>query len=209
MKPQEAAIQEFQALRAEILSHFDRRSSRLNIVWAGISGLIAAAAFTKIPEISVVALLTTCTGWRDELKLSDNITRIGAYIRNVIEPNVAGLQWERAFKTALQSTRTPYTGKKKAWIQIFRIPKKILTKVFSPIFSTYGILVVTCIASSLFMFFEFMPKEPARVYTFLFALTIGIIFSSRMIYISWSSQTKAQKWDEIFAKIANDFSFNK
>ncbi|GAH33187.1 unnamed protein product [marine sediment metagenome] len=81
-------IEEYKTLREEILGQRDRRSSRLSIVWAGMSVLLTVAALTKIPELGVIAVLLVCTGWMDENRWFRNIIRIGTYISTMLEPKI-------------------------------------------------------------------------------------------------------------------------
>jgi hypothetical protein len=91
---QAACLEEYKALRAEIVGLFVRADSRLALAWAGVAALVGAAAVSKIPELSLVGWLVVIAAWRDHQVIHESIMRLSAYIQVAIEPLVDGLRWE-------------------------------------------------------------------------------------------------------------------
>ena len=186
-----AAIQEYEALRAEILAHFDRRSSRLAVVWASISALLAAAAIAKVPELCCIALLLTNSGWMDELRWHDSMVRIGTYIRIIIEPQIEGLQWETAWSLALG------------------MPSKKRFGLIYTLFTTYSLFAIACIAIAVILLLVLGPIAIIRQVFFFGLLAIGTLFTFRNIGEAVNQPRRRQAWDETFTRISEQFRFKE
>ena len=193
MMHKDAAIQEYQALRDETLARFERRSSRLAVTWAGISALLATGAIAKIPELGCVALLLACSGWVDELRWFDRTMRIGSYIRIILEPQIEGLQWERALDLVEESQKEA------------GFLKRLIGSVFSP----YGIFTVACITFSIILYVEFPPGSLIREVLFFCLFLIGVIFWIGVIGEAVNVPKRRRIWNERFSKISEQLKFGE
>lgn len=193
MTYRDAAIQEYQALREEVLARFERRSSRLAITWAGISALLATGTIAKTPELGCVALLLVCSGWTDELRWFDHTVRIGSYIRIILEPQIEGLQWERA-------------------LDLVEEPQKevgFLKRLFGSLFSPYGVFTVACITFSIILYAEFPPSSLIRGVLFFCLFLIGLIFWIRVVGEAVNVPRRRRIWNERFSKISEQLNFGE
>ena len=100
--PETVLLEEYKALRSELLTCFHRSDSRLALAWAGVAALIGAAAVARLPELGFLACGIVVAAWRDHQSLYDAVERLSAYIQVAIEPRVAGLQWEGIVTGLLQ-----------------------------------------------------------------------------------------------------------
>ena len=96
-------IDEYQALRAEIIATYSRRATIQSVGTTLFAGLQSAALLGHSPELSFLGTFLILAFWRDDTRWTSAISRTGAYIRNVIEPRVSGLQWERILMVTEQS----------------------------------------------------------------------------------------------------------
>jgi hypothetical protein len=198
MTPDEAAIQEYSALREEILAQVDRRNSRLAVTWAGISALLVTGAIARTPELGCVALLLVCSGWVDELRWVDNTLRIGSYIRIILEPQIEGLQWERALRLVWEESH-----KKPSFF------RRLLRRMFFPYFFSYEIFAVASMALSIILYLEAVPISLIRTVLFLGLFLIGSIYSIRLFVEANDFPSKKRRmWDERFSKISEQLKFH-
>jgi hypothetical protein len=179
------AIEEYKTLRAEILAHFDRRSSRLAVVWASISALLAAATVASVPELCCIALLLTNSGWLDELRWYDSMIRIATYIRVIIEPQVEGLQWETLLSFALG-----------------RLSKKRLGVIYM-LFTTYSLFAIACMAVAVILLVVLGPLATIRQIVFFGLLAAGALFTLRNMKAAVDQPRRWQAWDETFTRISD------
>jgi hypothetical protein len=180
----EAAIEEYKTLRAEILAHFDRRSSRLAVVWASISALLAAATVANVPELCCIALLLTNSGWVDELRWYDSMIRIASYIRIIIEPQIEGLQWETLLAFALG-----------------RLSKKRFGLIYM-VFTTYSLFAIACMAVGVILLLVLGPIAMIRQILFFGLLAAGTLFTLRNMREAVNQPQRWQVWGETFMKIS-------
>jgi hypothetical protein len=90
---------EYKALRDEILATIGRRTALQNVGTAVFTALQGAAVISKTPELSILANILIIGFWNDDNRWVSNITKIGTYIKRVLEPRVHGLQWETIHPT--------------------------------------------------------------------------------------------------------------
>lgn len=102
----EAALREFESLRSEIVTLLSRGDALLSMVWGGVAVLVAASAYSKLPELCFVAFVLAVQGWIEDLRRYDYFQRLGAYIEAVLEPLVNGLQWENSLSQAKEIVRS-------------------------------------------------------------------------------------------------------
>lgn len=87
-------LEEYRALRAEIVALMTRQGQHLTLGWTGAAALISVAALSKHPEVAALSVLFVAASWYDYLKMSAGIARLGEYIEVCVEPFVSGLFWE-------------------------------------------------------------------------------------------------------------------
>ena len=97
LSSQASALEEYKALRAEVIALFARQETRLTVAWAGVAGLLGIAAISRLPELGCLALALVASAWRDHQELGDGVLRLGAYIEVVLEPTIPGLRWQTVF----------------------------------------------------------------------------------------------------------------
>ncbi|WP_394128652.1 hypothetical protein [Vibrio hepatarius] len=90
----DGTLEEYKALRDEIVSMTNRRIQRLTITWTALAAMITASALTKTPEIAALALVFVSSAWKEELSIIRQICGVGGYIEKCIEPHFDGLNWE-------------------------------------------------------------------------------------------------------------------
>jgi len=139
MNPNEIAISEYQALRAEILAIYSRKNNRLSIVWASISALIASSAVTKIPELICIAIFICCAGWNDEIKWYKDMMKIGTYIKCILEPQLPGLNLQKASRNSDFLNKTNSSS--------------------NLILNSYLITTLVVLITSCLLGFEFYPED--------------------------------------------------
>lgn len=175
------AIEEYKALREEILTLSTRQGNRLTTAWAGFGAIISAASIGKIPELAWISLAIIGTAWRDHLILSESISKIGAYIEVVIE-NSTELRWEKTLTNSIERPRITCANSEST--------KKI-------IFSEYGIASILSVFISTIIFVSFFPMSLER---FISNIFIAIICSIPL-YISITEELSAwqrrQYWREL------------
>jgi len=187
MKTESASIEEYKTLRAEILAQMDRRSTRLTVVWASISALLAAGLVAQIPELGCVALLLVCTGWMDENRWFSNVIRIGTYISVILEPRIPGLRWETIQNQIDQS----------------KAKKRPVKRLFSLALSTYGMFVIVSITIALILYIEFEPSILARKVVFFTLLLIGLIYSFVNLRDAYIIPKSRIFWEGIYSRYVN------
>ncbi|WP_420640807.1 hypothetical protein [Candidatus Leptofilum sp.] len=188
MISQEAALVEYQALRQEINILWDRRSSRMSLVWATISALVAASALVELPELCILALILVNAGWSDELRWFDSMHRIGAYIHQILEPQIDGLQWENVQEAI--NRRSP---RKYHWLSNLK--------------STYGLFALSSLSASVFLYSIFYPDELFRHIIFWGFAMIGVVFTASNIRKGIKRQIRRMRWEEEFSAVAKEFQF--
>jgi hypothetical protein len=147
MSREATRLEEFKALRAEILASFARQETRLSLAWAGVAALVGVAAVSRVPELACLALALVASAWRDALRLDDGVQRIAAYIEVVLEPDLPGLNWE----TSLGVVRARDQQQRSA-----------LRWLWGSATSTYGIFAVICIISTAILFAVYPPSGRLR-----------------------------------------------
>lgn len=140
-------LEEYKALRAELLTHMTSQATRLNIAWAGVAALLGVAAVSRIPELGCLALALVASAWRDHLSHSECVHRLGAYIATVLEPALPGLGWESAIATSVEYTSRVRPLSKRLWMAFM---------------SAYGIFAVICIVATTLLFVLYMPPIGLR-----------------------------------------------
>lgn len=171
-------LEEYKALRAEILTHIASQGTRLNIAWAGVAALLGVGAVSKIPELGCLALALVASAWRDHLSHRDGIHRLGTYIATVLEPALPGLGWEKAIAPSVE-----YIGRP--------LSKRLLTAFTS----SYGVFALICIASMALLFVLYPPPAGVRWVAacglLLFALVLLLISLRQAVAIP----DKRQYWE--------------
>lgn len=87
-------IDEYNSLRAEIIVLYQRRASVQNIGAALFAGLQSVAFLGKAPELSVAATFVMIAFYRDDIRWSSSMEKIGAYISEILSPRLDGIYWE-------------------------------------------------------------------------------------------------------------------
>jgi len=130
-----AIMEEYKALREEILAIYVRRTTLLSVATTLFAGLQTAAMLAMAPELSVLGTLILVAFWSDDVRVLSANAKIGAYIRWVIEPRVAGLQWE----SILMKLDDPHKGTPGLWARLglllSRYPMTVSIGVVLSIFS--------------------------------------------------------------------------
>lgn len=135
-------LEEYKALRAEIVALGSRQEARLSIASAGVAALLGLAALSRTPELACLALVLIASAWRDYLVLTDSVCRIGAYIEVVLEPALPGLGWEGVLSGAYNRDRQV----KSRWSNLVRTAA-----------SSYGLFAVICAVSVVLLFGIYPP----------------------------------------------------
>ena len=91
-------IEEYKALRSEILALYARRTSIQNIGTVVFSGIIVIAMRDSSFILAVAANLIFLAFWNDDRRWLESICKTGAYIGQKIEPQVPGLNWEATLR---------------------------------------------------------------------------------------------------------------
>jgi hypothetical protein len=104
----EAILVEYKALRDEQMVLYGRRAAIQNLGTALFAGLQVVAFIEGIPEISIAATMIILAFWHDDIRWVEAMVKIGVYIRDIIEPQVPGLQWHTILeKVADPQRQTP------------------------------------------------------------------------------------------------------
>ena len=183
MTSKEAAIQEYQALRDEIISNWTRRSSRMGIAWAAVSALLVGGAIAQVPELGCLALILICSGWRDDLRWFDNMTRIGAYIKVVLESQIPGLQWETALSIIGEQQKKV----------------NIIARVISTMFTTYGIFVLVCLSGSIIFYLQYPITSQIRLIMFWGLFGGGVLYTFSVLREAVSFGEKGEFGKKVFS----------
>lgn len=91
---EKALLAEYNALRNEILSMFNRNNSLMHMTWAGVAILTGISFSQKEPIIEFVAVVLAFWTWNESIRVSNVLAKIGAYIETNLEPKL-GLKWEK------------------------------------------------------------------------------------------------------------------
>jgi hypothetical protein len=116
---EEQKLAEFKCLRDEILIFYTRSNTRLIVCWTGISLIFAAAATSKIPELSIVSIILVASAWIDDSHNTQNMFRMSSYITEFHESTLPGLRWHIAFSQAQQKVGY-YSGIRGFYIACFQ-----------------------------------------------------------------------------------------
>lgn len=93
-RAQAEMLEEYKALRAEILMHIDRQSREYSILVPAIGVILTFAYTQNQPIFCFLGLFFTISSWWQHQAIFYEITKIGAYIEVFIEPETNGLRWE-------------------------------------------------------------------------------------------------------------------
>lgn len=188
--------EEFKALRDEIVATFARRATIQSVGTTLFAGLQSAAIITgNGPELSIIGTFLMIAFWNDDVKWLYDILRIGAYIRNVIEPRIYGLQWETVQMLVDQNHKEDLKGTSRLRMVVSRYPMTILMGLVLG-----GMLIMTCPKLSLM-----------RAVLDILVLFLAIILSVRTFNRSVKLGTVNAEWDSIFrnAKCLIDAAMEK
>jgi len=177
-------LEEYKALRAEILALVARQGARLTVAWAGMGALLGVAAVSKIPELGCLALVLVASAWRDHLFLSEGIHRLGAYIAVVLEPAIPGLQWEAALANSYERMSKSRSKCQRIWIAAT---------------STYGVFAIICALSTTLLFGLYPPANGLRWAMGISLAIFAIVIVALAIRQALRIPEKRQYWREQFA----------
>jgi hypothetical protein len=152
-------LKEYEALRAEILLLYSRRSQRLTISWAGISAIIVAAAITKLPELALISTILASSGWIDDVHNYKGMIRLGSFIKYHIEDNMPGIRWQSMKHDIVFYHSTP---------SIF----KRFLRAFT---SNYGLTSLISVLAAIFLFVCFYPSTSFRITACLVIMMISAV----------------------------------
>ena len=151
-------LEEFRALRAEIVATMTRQGQHMNLAWTGAIALITVGSLAKIPEVASLSVLFIAASWHDYLRLSAAMVRLGAYIEICIEPKVPGLFWE----STVHKIHTE-NAVKNSWIYRFWIACT----------SSYGAFGIIALGVSLGLLFTNFPTDDAHRSFSIFIISIA------------------------------------
>lgn len=185
---QDQQLEEYKALRAEILALHSRRVQRLAVAWAGISALIGAGAVSSTPELGWLALTLAASAWVDDLHNSDSMMRVATYIEVYLESSLPGLNWEtvRARSDELRSRNA---------LSFRRIGHGLL--------SNYAVFVSVCLLATVLMYFIHPSESTPRLILSIVLAGFSVIAIVRAAVEITRSPRHSEKWRRHFLEIKN------
>lgn len=175
-------IEEFKSLRTEEMAYMVRRTSVQNIGTLLFSALVGASFLNKSPELSLAAAFLMLAFWHDDIRWLDSIAKMGAYIREVIEPRMPGLGWQASLMQVDETHKASPT----------------LTKNLKLLLSRYPATVIIAIVSSAFL----LPSVNSWVRV-LVCLVFAVIAAVLLCYTHFSIDASKvhRKWGELFRTV--------
>ena len=184
MEYDKALIEEYKALRAEILSRSSRQFTRLVVSSAGAFALVGAGVSATLPEAVLAAIIVMLVGWRDHIHQGMAIARIGAYIEVMIEPETKGIRWEKTLNSLHAS---PFGN------------RSLVSKIKDGLLTSYSVLTLVLIA---IWIVEMLTSnfEILRLY-----LNISIMIGEILLFIMTLSyavknMSSREKWTNKFSE---------
>lgn len=110
------AIEEYKALRAEILQLIGRRSTNLNFLLVVCLGAIGVGVETGTPELPLAASLVAALLWQDDFVRIGGQVAIGTYIQVFLESRLPDLRWESAINSRFQDLQSGPFGWAERWV---------------------------------------------------------------------------------------------
>lgn len=180
-----AMLDEYKALRAEAMVTYNRRAAVQNVGTALFAGLQAAAFMRGVPELSIGATMLILAFYHDDIRWVEAGAKIGAYIRNIIEPKIPGLQWETISQNIADSQRqTPTLYSRLARLSS-RYPMTVIIGCF---------LAVTC------LFCSKVDNTP-RVWLNLAFIAISMVWGIRLFILATDWGLMRRRWNDKFSEI--------
>lgn len=183
-------LEEYKALRAELLIQIDN-SYKIQTIWFLItSSLLTFAITEKQPLICVLAWIFNLYFWKRYLSIASAIPKIGAYIAVFIEPKTDALLWENSVSEIDKSANESY------YMQPMR-PYKYSKLLFPGILIA---IISVIIGLSLAYVVQFNQFSIDYLYGLILLSTIGqlIYFRKQWSYdginekIYWQTKWKAE-----------------
>ncbi|MDM8555931.1 hypothetical protein QUF75_14455 [Desulfococcaceae bacterium HSG7] len=187
MSKEEQLIAEFNALRAEIILLYSRRSTRLTVCWTGLSLVFAGAAAAKMPELTLLSIFIVSSAWIDDAYSFFLIQRIGAYIKVCLESELSGINWESSIDEA-----SNITGYYKGYSNLLHC-----------LSYKYSLSLLISIIGVVLFYFSFPMKLLGFGVTFLLILGFSIVLVILAIVKSYLAGKSKQIWENAFKSALN------
>ena len=159
-----AKLEEYRALRAEIVALMTRQGQHMNLAWTGAIALVSVASLTKLPEVAALSVLFIAASWYDYLGMSAAIARLGEYIETCIEPHVPGLSWETSARQIYTATVT-----KRSWVHRFWVA----------CISSYGVFGIIALGISVGLLVANQPADRVRM-----VLSVSVVSVAAVRFLS-------------------------
>jgi hypothetical protein len=176
-------IEEYRALRAELLTLTQRQTQRMGLTWAGVAALLTTASITHLPELGFLGLILVASGWLDHMSLSSGIYRIAAYIKIFLESNLEGLNWERVLYNIFHHNRILDNRSK---------------RLIQALLCTYSIFAFTCITVIIGLLGSYGIPRGSRFLLFIVLALLGFFLWGLCIKQALTRLSDHDKWTKIF-----------
>ena len=186
---EEAILAEYKALRDEAMVFYTRRATVQNLATILFVGFQTAAFLQRIPELSIAATLIMVAFWSDEIRWIEMGAKIGAYIRVVLEPRVAGLHWETIIQKAHDPTRQTPTFISRLLLLFSRYPMTVLVGI--------GLGLVS-------LFFCADTVSVPRLFLGAFVIILSLLWGIRLFWVGTNHGRMHRRWEEIFAEVIRE-----
>jgi hypothetical protein len=170
-----ARLEEYRALRAEIVALMTRQGQHMNLAWTGAIALVTVASLTKLPEVAALSVLFIAASWYDYLGMSAAIVRLGEYIATCIEPNVPGLFWETSARQIYTTTVS-----KRSWFYRFWVA----------CVSSYGVFGIIALAISVGLLVANQTTDRVRM---VFSISVVSVAAVRFLQVAISAAGHPKK----------------
>lgn len=176
-------LEEYKTMRAEVIA-LTARQGQQQAVTSGFSlALLTASWVSGQPELAILSVLFVVVAWRDALRLSTALYRLGEYISVAIEPYVPGLGWEGCV--------LDFHQKNVATRSIFSRVRVALT-------SFYGILAIISLVIFTAQLWVNWPENMSRQIVAGCLLVLGLLSLVRIVLVAIALPAKRGRYAKEF-----------
>lgn len=179
-------VEEYRALRAEMVQWLSSIDTRSNVGLTGLAAFLSVAAAVKSAELAAVATILSAALWREQSSSLSCVMRLGAYIELMLEPRLRGLRWERTV-SALEQMR----GR-----------RDLATQFASSLVSVPGVFAFAAGAVTVILAAAYPPADNAR---WLLLIVLGLIATALLFAAMLDARAiggHRQLWKDSLATIA-------
>ncbi len=185
-------LEEYKALRAEILLQIDHHRGEYLIIIPAIATILTLAITYKQPWFCLLAFFLNLYSWRHYRAVAFTVIKLGAYIAVFIEPETDGLRYER-----VTSKVDKLADPKSSMLQ----SDKFLDIITTP----YAIISLASIMSLLYLINILSFLDWDFLHILLLAVIILIVHSAIIFQIFKKGTLKEREyWQNFFKRIKDN-----